>query len=244
MATYRNDTLKHHLSNLPTENSEVCQVYNKDFNPRSNLNSRLRIHIQKNPHVCKICNKVFSRSDSLKILLRIHTEEKIHVCVVCNKAFSQSVENASQAAEIVKGLYGADTVTANYVQFWFNRFRSGIFYVKDAPRTFRTVVEIVDKITDIIEVDRHVSIRSIAQELKIDHKTVLNHLHKVGFKKMLDRGEAAEAVAKPGLMARKVLLCIWWDWKGIIYYEFFPFVQELNSDLYCQQLDRLKLVID
>ncbi|GFU46057.1 hypothetical protein TNCV_4966721 [Trichonephila clavipes] len=79
---------------------------------------------------------VFSRSDSLKILLRIHTEEKIHVCVVCNKAFSQSVENAGQAAEIVKGLYGADTVTANYVQFWFNRFRSGIFYVKDAPRTF------------------------------------------------------------------------------------------------------------
>ncbi|GFW14165.1 hypothetical protein TNCV_3547541 [Trichonephila clavipes] len=30
-------------------------------------------------------------------------------------------------------------------------------------------------------------------------------------------GEAAETVAKLGLTAMKVLLCIWWDWKGIIY---------------------------
>ncbi|PRD17720.1 UNVERIFIED_CONTAM: mariner\T [Trichonephila clavipes] len=30
-------------------------------------------------------------------------------------------------------------------------------------------------------------------------------------------GEAAQTVSKPGLTARKVLLCIWWDWKGIIY---------------------------
>ncbi|GFU13456.1 putative DD34D transposase [Trichonephila clavipes] len=27
------------------------------------------------------------------------------------------------------------------------------------------------------------------------------------------RGEAAQTVAKPGLTARKILLCIWWDWK-------------------------------
>ena len=26
-------------------------------------------------------------------------------------------------------------------------------------------------------------------------------------------GEAAQTVAKPGLTARKVLLCVWWDWR-------------------------------
>ncbi|GFW78398.1 histone-lysine N-methyltransferase SETMAR [Trichonephila clavipes] len=92
--------------------------------------------------------------------------------------FFHKGENASQAAEIVNGGYGAVTVTTNYVQFWFRQFRSGIF---DALRTGRTVVKNVDKITEIIEIDRHVSSRSIAQELKIDHKTVLNHLRKVGF---------------------------------------------------------------
>ncbi|GFU79540.1 histone-lysine N-methyltransferase SETMAR [Trichonephila clavipes] len=99
--------------------------------------------------------------------------------------FFDKGESASQAAEIVNDVYGIDTVTANYVQFWFRRFRSGIFDVKDAPRKSRSIVENVDKITEIIEVDRHVSSRSIAQELKVDHKTVLNHLRKVELKKKL-----------------------------------------------------------
>ncbi|GFX36880.1 histone-lysine N-methyltransferase SETMAR [Trichonephila clavipes] len=172
--------------------------------------------------------------------------------------------NVSQVVEIVNGVYGADTVTANCVPFCFRRFRSGIFDVKDAPRIGRPVVENVTKITEIIEVDRHVSSPSITQELKIDHKIVLNHLSKVGFKKklhiwlshqltpknMMDRisicetmakrneidpflkrmvtgdekwvtydnivlkrswskkGEAAQTVAKLGLTARKILLCI------------------------------------
>ncbi|GFY18901.1 putative DD34D transposase [Trichonephila clavipes] len=52
--------------------------------------------------------------------------------------------------------------------------------------TGRHVLENVDKITEIIEVGRHVISRSIAQEPKIDHKTVLDHLRTVGFKKKLD----------------------------------------------------------
>ncbi|GFT27467.1 hypothetical protein TNCV_1275651 [Trichonephila clavipes] len=54
----------------------------------------------------------------------------------------------------------------NYVQFWFNRFRSGIFDVKDAPRTVRPIVENVDKISEIFEVDRHVRTRIIAPGAK------------------------------------------------------------------------------
>ncbi|GFY10060.1 histone-lysine N-methyltransferase SETMAR [Trichonephila clavipes] len=96
--------------------------------------------------------------------------------------FFDKGENASQLAEIVNGVYGADTITANYVQFWFRRFRSGTFDVKDAPRTGRPVVENVNKITEIIEVDWHVS-SSVAQELKINHKIVLNHLRKIDSKR-------------------------------------------------------------
>ncbi|GFU92626.1 histone-lysine N-methyltransferase SETMAR [Trichonephila clavipes] len=97
--------------------------------------------------------------------------------------FFDKSENSSQMAEVADGIYGADTVTANYVQFWFRRFRSGIFDVKDAPRTGRPIVENVHKIAEIIKVDRHVNSRSVSQKLKIDHKTVLNHLSKVGFQR-------------------------------------------------------------
>ncbi|GFY01719.1 histone-lysine N-methyltransferase SETMAR [Trichonephila clavipes] len=61
-----------------------------------------------------------------------------------------------------------------------------IFDVKDAPRTGRSIVENVDKIVEIIDAEWHVSDRSIARELKVDHKTLLNHLRKVGFIKKLD----------------------------------------------------------
>ncbi|GFT73960.1 histone-lysine N-methyltransferase SETMAR [Trichonephila clavipes] len=100
--------------------------------------------------------------------------------------FFDKGENASQVAEIVNGAYGANTVTANYVQFWLRRFRSGIFDVKNATRSSRLVVENVDKITEIIEVDRYVISLSIAQELNIDQKTILKILRKVGFKKKVD----------------------------------------------------------
>ncbi|GFW25308.1 histone-lysine N-methyltransferase SETMAR [Trichonephila clavipes] len=119
--------------------------------------------------------------------------------------FFDKKQRASQVAEIVKSVYGADTVTANYVLF--RQFRSGIFNVKDAPRTGRPIVENDDKITEVIEIDRHVSSRSIAQELKIDRKIILR---KVGFKKklhlwvqhqstpknMMDRISICEALAK------------------------------------------------
>ncbi|GFU19224.1 histone-lysine N-methyltransferase SETMAR [Trichonephila clavipes] len=87
--------------------------------------------------------------------------------------FFDKGENSSQVTEIVKGVYGADTVTANYMQLWVRRFRSDIFDVKDVLRSVRTVVEDADKITEIIEVDWRVSSRSIAQELKFVHKKSL-----------------------------------------------------------------------
>ncbi|GFT27534.1 histone-lysine N-methyltransferase SETMAR [Trichonephila clavipes] len=88
--------------------------------------------------------------------------------------FFDKGENVNQVAEIVNCVYGADTVTANCVQFWFRRFRSGLFDIKVAPRTGRPVIKNVDKVTEIIKVYRYVSSRNITQELKINHKTVLN----------------------------------------------------------------------
>jgi len=37
-----------------------------------------------------------------------------------------------------------------------------------------------------VERDKHVNTVEIARELDIDYKTVLNHLHKAGYKKKLD----------------------------------------------------------
>ncbi|GFW66637.1 hypothetical protein TNCV_1370701 [Trichonephila clavipes] len=58
-------------------------------------------------------------------------KEKIRYILQC---FFEKGKNASQVAENVNGVYGADTVATNYVQFWFRRFRPSIFVAKVAPR--------------------------------------------------------------------------------------------------------------
>lgn len=57
------------------------------------------------------------------------------------------------------------------------------------------------------------------------------------------RGEPPLITSKPGLHPKKVMLCIWWNSKGIVYYELLPNNQTINSDKYCSQLDKLKAEI-
>jgi len=78
--------------------------------------------------------------------------------------FFDKDENASQAAENVNSVYGSDTVSQSRA---IRRFRFGNFDVKDAPRSGRPIIEKGDKIMEIVESDRHVSIVSIAQKLNI-----------------------------------------------------------------------------
>jgi len=63
------------------------------------------------------------------------------------------------------------------------RSLSGNFDVKDEPCFGRPITEKSDEIIVKIERDKHVSTVEIARELGVDHKTVLNHLHKAGTKR-------------------------------------------------------------
>ncbi|KAL0852235.1 hypothetical protein ABMA28_000453 [Loxostege sticticalis] len=135
--------------------------------------------------------------------------------------------------------------------------------VWEYPRTSeRNIIANIER-SKLFE-DRHISSYDAAEELGIDHKTVLAHLKKTGYTKMLDiwvpheliernlmnrpflkklitgdekwitydknvrkrswskAGQASQTVAKPGLTRNKVMLCVWWDWKGIIHYELLP----------------------
>jgi len=94
-------------------------------------------------------------------------------------------KNVIQACEKICAIYGEDTLSKLAARKWFARFRAENFDVKDEPRSGRPITEKSDEI--IIKVERkHVSTVEIARELSIDHKTVLNHLHKAGYKKKLD----------------------------------------------------------
>ena len=56
-------------------------------------------------------------------------------------------------------------------------------------------------------------------------------------------GQASQTVAKPGLTRNKVMLCVK-DWKGIIHYELLQTGRTIDSELYCEQLMRLKQEVE
>lgn len=56
-------------------------------------------------------------------------------------------------------------------------------------------------------------------------------------------GQPAKSTAKPNIHGAKVMLCIWWDQKGALYYELLKSGQTINGDLYRTQLIRLKRAI-
>ncbi|GBP06088.1 Mariner Mos1 transposase [Eumeta japonica] len=56
--------------------------------------------------------------------------------------------------------------------------------------------------------------------------------------------QVPQTKVKPGLTRNKLILCVWWDWKGIIHYELLSPVKTINSDLCWPQLMRLKQEVD
>ena len=48
---------------------------------------------------------------------------------------------------------------------------------------------------------------------------------------------------KQDLHPHKTMLCVWWDWEGIIHYELLERNQTVNAELYVQQMVRLKMAI-
>ncbi|GBP57351.1 Putative uncharacterized protein FLJ37770 [Eumeta japonica] len=80
-------------------------------------------------------------------------------------------------------VYGPDAMSVRVAQNWYKRFQSDHFDVKDQPRSGRPVTEQVDAILEKVKQNRHISSYDLAEELRIDHKTVLTYLKKAGYTK-------------------------------------------------------------
>ena len=56
-------------------------------------------------------------------------------------------------------------------------------------------------------------------------------------------GQPAKSTAKPNIHGAKVILCIWWDQKGVLYYELLKPGETIDGERYRTQLIRLKRAI-
>lgn len=57
------------------------------------------------------------------------------------------------------------------------------------------------------------------------------------------RDEPPQTTSKAKLHQKKIMLSVWWDWKGVVYFELLPRNQTINSDVHCRQLSKLNAAI-
>lgn len=53
------------------------------------------------------------------------------------------------------------------------------------------------------------------------------------------KSEPPKTTSKAGLHTKKIMLSVWWDYKGVVHYEVLPSGRTIDSTLYCSQLTRL-----
>ncbi|KAG6802176.1 Ammar1 transposase [Apis mellifera caucasica] len=56
--------------------------------------------------------------------------------------------------------------------------------------------------------------------------------------------EPAQTTSKAGIHQKKVLLSVWWDYKGIVYFELLPPNRTINSVVYIEQLTKLNNAVE
>ncbi|GFX67972.1 mariner Mos1 transposase [Trichonephila clavipes] len=57
-------------------------------------------------------------------------------------------------------------------------------------------------------------------------------------------GEPTQTTSKADIHQKKVLLKVWWDYKGIVYFELLPPNRTINSDVYIEQLTKLNNAVE
>ena len=62
-------------------------------------------------------------------------------------------------------------------------------------------------------------------------------------KQWVQQGQAAQAQVRQDRFGKKIMLCVWWNYEGILHFELVPEGRAINAELYCEQLHRVYRVL-
>ena len=100
-------------------------------------------------------------------------------------------------------------------------------------------VNIAQRLSICISLSSRQKKKSFLWKIVTGDEKWLYYDNSINKKQWLSPGQPTLPTPKPDIHGKKVMLCVWWDLKGIIYYEILKHKQTVNADLYSLQLLRL-----
>ena len=94
---------------------------------------------------------------------------------------------AAETTRNINNAFGPGTAKERTVQWWFKKFRKGDESLEDDERSARPSEVDNDQLREIIDADPLKTTRKIAEELKVNHSTVVRHLKQIGKVKKLNK---------------------------------------------------------
>ena len=67
---------------------------------------------------------------------------------------------------------------------------------------------------------KHNNFKLFLKQLITSDEKLITYDKNVRKRPWSEHGQAPQTVAKPGLTRNKVMVCVRWDWKGIVHYAF------------------------
>ena len=127
---------------------------------------------------CFLCMVVFYNLVTFAMQENIEQGYAIKFCVKLNKSATETFASLTEA-------YGDATLSRTMVFKWHKAFKEGRENVDDDPRSGRPISSTKDQnvevVRAVIEKDRRLSVRMIAEETSLDknavHRILTEHLH-------------------------------------------------------------------
>lgn len=95
--------------------------------------------------------------------------------------------SARQAAENINAAFGQSTTSHVTVSRWYKRFADGDISLKDRARSGRPCELDDDTLRNELQLYPDATTRELAERLNCSHTTIENHLHALGYRKVLAR---------------------------------------------------------
>jgi len=111
------------------------------------------------------------------------SETRVHFCHLMLYEFRKG-NTATSAANNIYAVYGKGVLSACICRKWFERFRKGNFNLEDESRAERLVETDEERIRNLVNETKSLSVREMSQILNISKSSMYKHLKEMEMPKL------------------------------------------------------------